>query len=101
MLILAFVIPVLFLQAQKSPEKTTPKYHQKEVPASRLPKKATKFISANLPHATITRVIRQRGNPDEKFIVSVTIKTFHHVLIFNRHGDFVRLVRGKQRNPKK
>ncbi len=64
---------------------------KKEIPASKLPEKATKYISANLPNAKIKKVVKQKRKPDATYVVYVTIKTKAHTLIFNRGGVLVNL----------
>ncbi len=79
------------LQAQSGHEKDQPKVHKKEIAASKLPSKVTRYISANLPNASITKATKQRRNPDAKFEVHVVIKARHHNLVFNKAGDLVKL----------
>ena len=97
LLLIAFILPVMFLQAQTVKEKSPSKSSRKEIPASRLPKKVTTFISPSLPNAKITKVIKQKGRPEEKYIVSLSIKTKAHVLIFSNKGDFVRVIKSRKK----
>lgn len=89
---MAFVSPLLFLQAQinKHPS-ALKKVHIKEIPPSRLPKSITNYISKNLPNATITMATKQKRNPDAAYIVKIDIKTRHHTLIFNKGSELVKL----------
>jgi hypothetical protein len=96
LILTAFLLPMTILQAQNAKEPAAPRSHKKEISASKLPKKITNFITLNLPHAKITRVIKQRSVPAEKYLVYVQIKTRHHMLVFDSKGEYVRVVRGKK-----
>ncbi len=96
-LMIAVILPVIFIDAQETKKSSSSKVHRKEISASRLPKKITAFISENLPHAKIDRAVKQRGNPGEKFQVFVTIKTMHHMLVFDSKGEFVRVVKSRKK----
>jgi len=90
---IAFVLPVLFIQAQsKKPSSSAPKKsHVKEISTSKLPKFITNFISTNLPNAKIIKAMKQKRNPGAKYIVNVDIKTKHHTLVFNKSGELAKL----------
>jgi hypothetical protein len=96
LILITFLLSVVLLQAQHAKEPSAPKSHKKEISASRLPKKITNFITLNLPHAKITKVVKQRSVPGEKYLVYVQIKTRHHMLVFSSKGEYVRVVRGKK-----
>ncbi len=96
-LIMALILPVIFADAQGPKKTSSVNVHRKEIPATKLPKKITSFISENLPHAKIDRAVKQRGNPNEKYQVYVTIKTMHHMLVFNNKSEFVRVVKSKKK----
>jgi hypothetical protein len=91
---LIFLIQIVLIMpvvAGNQQEVSAKKVQGKEVPASRLPKKSIKYISANLPNAAIIKVIKQRRNPGAKFVVSVRIKSKNHTLVFDKSGDLVLL----------
>jgi hypothetical protein len=96
LLSLALLLPATFLVGQPK-KKSTSKTGQREISPARLPARITKFISLSLPHAKITKAVKQKKNPKEKYFVTVRIKTFTHVLVFNKDGDFVRLIKKKGR----
>jgi hypothetical protein len=96
LILITFLVSVVVLQAQHAKEATAPKSHKKEIAASKLPKKVTNFITLNLPHAKITKVIKQRSVPAEKYLVYIQIKSRHHMLVFDKKGEYVRVVRGKK-----
>ncbi len=88
--ILVLLVPLMFA-CTTGKETSNSGSHRKEIPASKLPEAVTGYISANLPHAKITKVIRQKGEPAAKYIVSVSIHTRHHTLVFNRENELVKL----------
>jgi hypothetical protein len=81
LIIIAFILPTLALHAQKA----------KEIAPAKLPDNVTSYISANLPNAKITKVVKQKRNPDATYVVSVSIKTKYHKLVFNKAGVLVKL----------
>jgi hypothetical protein len=92
-MLLAALLSALLLQAgEPGPGQSGPKKPRtKEISAARLPRSVTGYIAENLPTARITRVIKQKRTPGAKYIVSVTMKTKHHTLIFTRDGELVNL----------
>ncbi len=91
LVILAVAIPLFALPLQSYSQSTSKKTQKKEIPASKLPDKVTKYISANLPNAKIKKAVKQKHKPDATYVVHVTIKTKAHTLIFNRSGELVNL----------
>ena len=93
LVVIAFILPVLFLQAQstKLPSSAPKKAHIKEISTSKLPKVITSYISTNLPNAKIIKAMKQKRNPGAKYIVNVDIKTKHHTLVFNKSGELAKL----------
>jgi hypothetical protein len=91
LIIIAFVLPVMLLQAQNTKNPSASKSHKKEIPASKLPDNVTSYIATNLPNARITKVTKQKRNPGATYIVAISIKTKHHTLVFNNAGDLVKL----------
>ncbi len=95
LLILALLMPASSFAEKPKKNAAASKPVLKEISPSRLPGGVTKFISVNLPHATITKAVKQKRNPKEKYIVTVHIKAFTHTLVFDKNGAFVRLVKKK------
>ena len=87
----AFLLPVLFMYPQNGKDQSAQKTSGKEIPASKLPKQVTAYISANLPNARITKATKQKRNPSATYVVAVDIKTRHHTLVFDKSGVLVRL----------
>jgi hypothetical protein len=93
LLIFIFILPLTFAQAAMKKEPVSTKPLKKEIAVSHLPKATLSWISQNLPHAKITKVWKQKDKPGEKYIVAVTIKTKYHTIIFNKKGEFVRVLK--------
>jgi hypothetical protein len=93
LLILAFILPMELAHAEMKKESASKKTQKKEIAVSHLPKAAVNWISQNLPHAKINKVWKQKDKPGEKYIVAVTIKTKYHTMVFDKRGDFVRVLK--------
>jgi hypothetical protein len=93
LILMIIILPVVFLQAQsiRQSSSAAKKTHAKEISASRLPKQVTAYISANLPNARITKVMKQKRDPSAKYVVHLEIKSKHHTLIFNKDAELVNL----------
>lgn len=91
LIILALILPLFLTPGSLFPQSTSKKTQKKEIPASKLPDKITKYISANLPSARITKAVKQKRKPEATYTVYVTIKTKSHTLIFDHSGVLVNL----------
>jgi hypothetical protein len=91
LIMLVLILPVAFLPVPVSAQTTSKKIQKKEIAASKLPDKVTKYISANLPNAKITKAVKQKRQPEATYVVHLTIKTKYHTLVFNKSGELVKL----------
>jgi hypothetical protein len=91
LIIFALILPVVFLPGPVSAQTSSKKIQKKEIAASKLPDKVTKYISANLPNAKITKAVKQKRHPEAAYVVYLTIKTKYHTLVFNKSGELVKL----------
>jgi hypothetical protein len=90
-MVVGIILPLFFMQAIASGQGNTKKIQKKEIAASKLPDKITKYISANLPNAKITKAVKQKRQPEATYVVHLTIKTKYHTLVFNKSGELVKL----------
>jgi hypothetical protein len=108
-LMMAFLVPTMFIFAQNAKEvapakgaakeTTTQKSNAKEIPVSQLPKAATDYITNNLPGAKITKVTKAENDAEAMYHVAVDLKGKAHSLIFNKEGKFMKMGEEKVTTP--